>query len=141
REGPVDEAGDQRLLLGGPPFALEMAAGNAAGGVGLFLVVAGQRQEIDARLGFLGGDDGRQDRRLAVGRDNGPVGLSRYLAGLEDELTPTPIELLTMNVEHSSLLSWFSDDCESHDQGGGRLRAASPDAASGDPAMAFEPSC
>ena len=44
----VDQTGDQRLLLGRPAFALEIAAGNAARGVGLFLIVDGQRQEVDA---------------------------------------------------------------------------------------------
>ena len=38
----VDQAGDQRLLLGGPALALEIAAGDAARGVGLFLIVDGQ---------------------------------------------------------------------------------------------------
>ena len=45
----VDEAGDQRLLLGRTAFALEIAAGDLAGGEGLFLVVDGQREEVDAR--------------------------------------------------------------------------------------------
>ena len=49
----VDQAGDQRLLLGRTAFALEVAAGNLAGGEGLFLVVDGQREEVDAGLGVL----------------------------------------------------------------------------------------
>ena len=44
----VDQAGDQRLLFGRAAFALEVAAGNAARGVGLLLVVDGERQEVDA---------------------------------------------------------------------------------------------
>ena len=44
----VDQARDQRLLLGRTAFALEIAAGNAAGGVVFLLVVDGQRQEVDA---------------------------------------------------------------------------------------------
>jgi hypothetical protein len=43
----VDQAGDQRLLLGRTALALEIAAGNAAGCVGLLLIVDGQRQEVD----------------------------------------------------------------------------------------------
>ena len=48
---PVDQARGQRFLLRGPPFALEEAAGDLARGVGLFLVVDGQREEILAGLG------------------------------------------------------------------------------------------
>ena len=51
----VDQAGDQRFLLGRPALALEVAAGNAARGVGLLDVVDGQRQEVDAFAGRLGG--------------------------------------------------------------------------------------
>ena len=47
---PVDEARGQHLLLGRPAFALEEAAGDLAGGEGLFLVVDGEREEIDPRL-------------------------------------------------------------------------------------------
>ena len=45
----IDQARGQHLLLGLAPFALEEAAGDLAGGEGLLLVVAGQREEIDAR--------------------------------------------------------------------------------------------
>ena len=104
----VDQARDQRLLLGRAAFALEIAAGNAAGGVEFFLVVDGQRQEIDALARLLGGDDGRQHLGLAIGGDDGAVGLAGDLAGLEDELAPTPVELNTVNIEHCDFLSWFS---------------------------------
>ena len=46
---PVDQARGQRLLLGGATLALEKATGDLAGGVGLLLVVDGEREEIDAR--------------------------------------------------------------------------------------------
>ena len=79
----VDQARDQRLASRvGRAFALEIAAGNAAGGVVFFLVVAGQRQEIDAFLGLLGRDHGGEHGGLAVGGDDRAVGLARYLAGL-----------------------------------------------------------
>jgi hypothetical protein len=46
-----------------------------------------------------------------------------------------------MNVEHSScFLSWFADRSKSHEQDGETLRANCLQTASGDPAMAFEPS-
>ena len=47
---PIDQPRDQRLLFGGPALALEEAAGDLAGGEGLFLVIDGQRKEILAGL-------------------------------------------------------------------------------------------
>ena len=90
---PIDQAGDQRLLLGGPAFALEIAAGNAARGIGLFDVVDGQRQEVDAFAGRLGGDDGGEHDGLAIGRQHGAVGLTGDLSGFKPEGTSTPVDL------------------------------------------------
>ena len=89
----VDQAGDQRLLLGGPALALEIAAGNAARGIGLFLVVDGQRQEVDAFARRLGGDDGGEHDGLAIGRHDGAVGLTGDLSGFKPEGTSTPVDL------------------------------------------------
>ncbi len=49
----IDQARGQRFLFGRAAFALEEAAGNAAGRVELFLVVDGEREEVlpFARLG------------------------------------------------------------------------------------------
>ena len=47
---PVDQPRGQRLLFGRPALALEKAAGDLAGGEGLFLVIDGQREEILAGL-------------------------------------------------------------------------------------------
>ncbi len=137
----VDQARHQRFALARPSLALEIAAGNAARGEELFLVVAGQRQEIDAFLRLLRRDDGGEHGGLAIGGDDGAIGLARYPAGFENELAPAPIELLTMNVEHLCFLSWFCGH-ESHEQDGERLRRTAgvrSGAASGDPAMTFMP--
>jgi hypothetical protein len=88
----VDQAGDQGLLLGRTTFALEVATGHAAGCVGLLDVVDGERQEVDAVLGGLGGDDGGDDDGFAIGGDDGAVSLTGDLAGLELERTATPID-------------------------------------------------
>ena len=88
----VDQAGDQRFLFGGPAFALEIAAGNAARGVGLFDVVDGQRQEVDAFARRLGGDDGGEHHGLAVGGEHGAIGLTGDLAGFKPEGTATPVD-------------------------------------------------
>ncbi len=89
----VDQSGDQRFLLGGPALALEVAAGNAARGVGLFLVVDGQGEEVDAFAGRLGGDHGGEHDGLAIGCHDGAVGLTRDLSGFKSEGTSTPVDL------------------------------------------------
>ena len=50
---PVDQPRGQRLELARAAFALEEAAGDLAGGIGLLDVVDGQREEVLAGLGFL----------------------------------------------------------------------------------------
>ncbi|MDH6666369.1 UNVERIFIED_ORG: hypothetical protein M2442_002368 [Methylorubrum zatmanii] len=87
----------------GTAFALEVAAGDAAGGVGALLVVHGERQEVDAGLGLLARDHGGEHGGLAVGGDHGAVRLAGGLAGLEDELAVAPDQLFTLYVEHMSL--------------------------------------
>ena len=79
---PVDQPRDQRLLLGGTAFALEIAARNATSSVEFFLVVDGQWQKVDAFPRLLVGDHGRQHLRFAVSRDDGAVGLASDLSGL-----------------------------------------------------------
>ena len=48
----IDQPRRQRFFLGRPAFTLEIAARNPAGSVIFFLIIDGQRQEVDA---FLGG--------------------------------------------------------------------------------------
>src|SRR4051812_13219991 len=43
---PVDQPRDQRLALGRAALALEIAAGNAAGGKRLLLVIDGEREKV-----------------------------------------------------------------------------------------------
>ena len=80
-DGAVDQARDQCLALGWTAFALEIAARDAARGVELLDVVAGERQEVDAFLRLLGGNDGCEQLALAIGGDDGAVGLAGNLAG------------------------------------------------------------
>ena len=78
----VDQPGNQRFLFGRPRLALEVTAGNAAGGIVFFLVVAGQRQEVDAFLRRFRRDDGREHGGVAVRGEHRSVGLARKSAGL-----------------------------------------------------------
>ena len=79
----IDEPRGQRLLFRRAPFALEEAAGNLAGGVGLFLVVDGQRKEVLAGLGFLPGHRGDEHDGVVEARQHRAAGLAGDLAGFE----------------------------------------------------------
>ena len=114
----VDQAGNQRLLLARTAFALEIAARDLAGGVGLFLVVDGQREEVEAGLRLLGRDDGGEHDGLAVGGEHGAVGLAGDLAGFEDERAAAPFDFHFVVVEH--VLSFICG------KGRARFRGAEP---------------
>ena len=67
---PVDQARGQCFLFGWSAFAFEEAAGDAAGGVSLLLIVDGQRKKILAGPRLLGSDDGNQhDAVVEAGQD------------------------------------------------------------------------
>src|SRR5690606_12309541 len=94
--------GDQGLLLGRTAFTLEIAARDLAGGEGLFLVVDGQREEIQARLGRVAVDDGGEDHGLAVGGQDGAVGLTGDAARFQRQRAAGPIDRLAFDIEHVS---------------------------------------
>ena len=97
----VDQAGNQRLLLGRPAFTLEEPARNAPGGEKLLLVVHGQREKIQPRLRRLRTHDSREHHGVAIGGHNGPIGLARDLAGLQNQGLAGPIQLFTkITVKH-----------------------------------------
>src|SRR6185312_14239607 len=84
--------------------------------------------------------DGGENGGFSVGGEDGAVCLARYLACLEGERTPTPVELNPMHIEHCVFLSCFSASPESHEQDGeklSRIVAMQRATASTDPAMAF----
>src|SRR5690606_10593990 len=53
----IDKTRDKRFLFARATFALEIAAGYLAGCVSLFLIVDGQREEVEAGLRLLHGYD------------------------------------------------------------------------------------
>src|SRR5690606_14285469 len=95
-----DQAGNEGFLFRRTAFTLEIAARDLAGGEGLFLVVDGQREEIETGLRLLGRHDGRENNGLAVGSQNSAVSLTRDLAGLEDERTTAPLDFDFVVIEH-----------------------------------------
>ncbi len=70
-------------FAGRTALAFDVAARNAAGRVVFLGVVDGERQEIDAFLRLLGGNDGGKHTGLAIGGEYGSVGLTRYSAGFQ----------------------------------------------------------
>ena len=109
----VDQARDQRLLLRRLALALLEAAGYAARGIGLFDVIDGEREEILAGLGRLGGDDGGEHGGLAPAGEHGAVGLAGDAAGLEHELAPAPVQFFALYIKHLCILLLCCEGCES----------------------------
>ena len=129
----VDQAGDQRLLFGRTSLALEIAAGNAARGVGLFLIVDGQRQEIDAFARRLGGD---------TGRSHGPPYVASRRRLLTGDLAVSSLGTSTQSLDGMLMNMWVfhgSRRAAQNTRPCARLRDADRNArsASGDPAMVF----
>ena len=58
--GSVNEARDQCLFFARTPFALKIAARYFTGGIGFFLVIHSQGEEVEARLRASVGNHGRQ---------------------------------------------------------------------------------
>mmetsp|Transcript_78776 Transcript_78776/g.218920 ORF Transcript_78776/g.218920 Transcript_78776/m.218920 type:complete len:772 (-) Transcript_78776:1232-3547(-) len=96
----VDQAAGQGLVLGGAALTLEEAAGDLAGGVGLFEVVDGQREEVLAGLGLGLGDHGGQHDGAFDVDDNSATGLAGDFTRFQHDLVAAPLEGLGDLVEH-----------------------------------------
>ena len=127
----VDQARGQGFLLARTAFTLEEATRDATGGVGLLLVVHGQREEALARIGLLGTDHGDQDGHAIHVDQHGAGGLTGNAPGLEGDGRLTELELLDNRIHGVFLLCvalgksrkrWESDP----DHSAGHVRKASP---------------
>ncbi len=98
---PVDQSRDQCFLFRWAAFALEEAARDLAGGKCLFLIIDRQRKKILIGLRGFHGDDGAQNRRLAIARQHRAVGLAGQPAGLENQPAATPRQFFTEYFEHT----------------------------------------
>ncbi len=97
----VDEPAGQRLELARAPLALEEAAGDLAGRVGLLDVVDGEREEVLAGLCLTLGDDGGQHDGVFHRDHDGTGALAGDLARLERDGVVAPGEGLRDLVEHA----------------------------------------
>ncbi len=82
----VDQARGQRLALGRAALAFEEAPRDAPGGVGFFLVVDGQREEILPRLDLVLGDHGDQHHGVVHVDDDGAGGLAGDFTRFQGDL-------------------------------------------------------
>src|SRR5205085_3969054 len=94
------------LLLRRPALALEEATGDLARGERLLLVVAGEREEIDALSRGREGCGGDEDDGLTELDECGAAGLLRHAAGLDRQGTAVEVDLdsLVSGLRHASLL-------------------------------------
>ncbi|SCD23017.1 hypothetical protein BR141012304_10577 [Brucella inopinata] len=96
----VDQARNEGFVFARTAFTLEIAAGNLAGCVGLFLIIDGQRKKVLARLRFLGRNDSCENGGFAIGGKNSAVSLTGNFAGFECERTSAPFDFNFMGIEH-----------------------------------------
>jgi hypothetical protein len=87
-------------------LALDEAARDLARGVHPLLVVDGEREEVGALAGLLGGDGRGQDDAVAVAHDDGAIGLLGELAGLHAEDLAADLGLMLDGQVKSSKGSW-----------------------------------
>ncbi len=96
----VDQARNQGFLFRRAAFALEVTAGDLAGGEGLFLIVDGQREEVLTGLRLAGVNDGGQNGGLTVGGQHSRVGLTGNAARFQSELATSPIDGFSFDIKH-----------------------------------------
>ena len=81
----IDQAARENFLLAGLALALEEAARNPSGGIGVFAVVNGEREEVDS-LAWVGrGAGGDEDDGVARSHQDGAVRLLGEAPGLEGD--------------------------------------------------------
>ena len=82
----VGHAAGEDFLFGRAAFALEVAAGELAGGGGFFAVFDGEREQVLAFLDLGGGDGGDDDDGVAQADGDGAVGQFGELAGFDGDV-------------------------------------------------------
>jgi hypothetical protein len=107
-DGAVDQARGQGLELAGTAFALEKAAGNAAGGIGFFQVIHRQGEKVLAWLGIGLGDHGGQHDGAVHVHQHSATRLAGDFTGFHGDRVLAPGEGFADFVEntHVFTLSW-----------------------------------
>jgi hypothetical protein len=125
-DGAVDEARDQGLFFRRSALALEEAAGDLSRSERLLLVVDRQGEEVEAGLGGLVEHDRGENGGVAIGGEDGAVGLAGDAARLEGEAAAAPVDGLAFDFEHDFQISFVrgplrADSLRGRTGGDGRL--------------------
>ena len=102
-DGAVGEAGGEDGFLAGASFPAEKAAGYPAGRVEAFLKLHRQGQKVDVGPGFIGHHRRRQDDGIAVGQDDGTVGLKGQLSRFHHQLFVSDDSFYNSSVRHNKV--------------------------------------
>ena len=84
--GAINQAGGEDFFFGRTAFALEEAARNFSGGVGIFAIVDGERKKV-AVIGLGRHAGGGENDGIAVARSDSAIRLLGDLSSFEDEWT------------------------------------------------------
>ena len=96
----VDQPRGQGFLFGRTRFAFEETARNFTGGIILFLIMHGQRKEIEAFFRLFLEHYGGMHCGLAIGGDNRAIGLTGHFAGLQRQRLIAPLDGFFVDFEH-----------------------------------------
>ena len=107
-DGAIDLAAGQHFFFAGPAFTLDKATGNASTCIGVFAVIHGQGEEVDAFPGVGRCNSSCQHHGFARGYQCGARGLLGHAAGLKDQpLAAGKLDRYFM-LRHRVLVSFFS---------------------------------
>ena len=96
----VDQPGNQRLVLAWAAFALEVAAGDLARRVSLFLIVDGEGEEILGWIGIAVRHHCGKDRGFAIFREHRRIGLAGDAPRLKRKCAAAPFDFFPVYFEH-----------------------------------------
>ena len=99
-DGSVDQTTGQCFFFRWTTFTLEKSTRDLASGIGLFLVVYGEREKIQPRLWFSVCNNGGQHRGVTIGGDNSAICLTGNSARFNGERAPTPFDRFLGNIKH-----------------------------------------
>ena len=94
---PVDQTAGENFFFGETALAFDKAAGNLAGGVGVFAIVDGKRKESGSRFGLIGHASGDEDDRVPGANDNRAVRLFGHLTRFQGKHPAAQINFNCMN--------------------------------------------
>src|ERR1051326_3524815 len=98
-DGAIDQAAGQNLFFGGTALTFDQAARDFAGGVGIFTIIDGEREESGSRFGLVGHASGDEDDRVPGANDNSAVRLFGHFSSFQADFAASQINFNDM--QHS----------------------------------------